>query len=279
MANVAGSIDFPRLRRSNDLAWKWFSRADMHKNKYVKWIMELKKNPEQFKKSLPPSMRSAFAKDLKEMFYAAEIENDLITQYVPMIKHVLNKIVYRDIYRDELQSIGMIAIRNAIWQYRNVGIKASFKTYCFNSVFMRMTGEVSKIKTVSKRRNKKCTTTLYTDINKDVKFHDLAVAVHTHTDIETTEVFQKVLEDMKLKEDEKYLFNLLVNRSRTVRGQEIWYQPYLDNFKHCFPKGRLSKEAVRLRILKLQKTFWSHWHSVQGLEMPVMPKPKMGVAI
>lgn len=279
MKIVKANVDFNRLRRSNDLAWKWFARTKLHKNKYINWVFNLKKNPQEFKNTLSPSMKSAFAKDLKELFYAAEIENDLISQYVPMVTHILKKVTYKEIYKDELSSMGLIAIRNAVWQYRNIGYKCSFTTYCHSSVFMRITGEISKLRTIYRRRAKRCTMTLYSDINNDVKFNDIALSLDKDTGMETAEILNKTIELMNLKKEEKYLLNLLINRSGAIRGQEIWYQPYLNNCKKSFPNGRLTKEAVRLRVLKLQKNFWINWHIAQGLEVPVMPKPRMAVAI
>jgi DNA-directed RNA polymerase specialized sigma subunit len=279
MEEVYGNVDINRLRRSNDLQWKWFSRTENYKNQYIKWILDLRKNPEEFKKTLSPAMKSAFSKDLKEMFYAAEIENELVTQYAPMVTHILKKVTYRVTQEDELISIGFIAVRNAVWQYRNIGVKCLFKTYCHNSVFMRITGEISKINTLFRRRAKKCTMTLYSDINNDIKFNDIAISSDEDTSMETTEILNKTIELMNLKKEDKYLFSLLINRSKSQRGEEVWYQPYLNNCKNTFPKGRLSKEAVRLRILKLQKNFWINWHVAQGLDVPVMPKPRMGIAI
>jgi DNA-directed RNA polymerase specialized sigma subunit len=279
MKIVVANVDYNRLRRSNDLAWKWFDRTKLHKNKYINWVLNLKKNPQEFKDTLSPSMKSAFSKDLKELFYAAEIEDALVSQYVPLVHHILKKVSYRQTHEDELLSIGFIAIRNAVWQYRNVGVKCGFTTYCHSSVYMRITGEISKLKTIFRRRAKKCTMTLYSDINNDIKFNDIAVCSDEDRNSETAEILNKTIELMNLKSEEKYLFNLLINRAGAIRGQEVWYQPYLNNCKKSFPNGKLTKEAVRLRVLKLQKNFWINWHIAQGLDVPVMPKPKMAVAI
>ena len=251
----------------------------MNKNNYIKWIINLKKNSEEFKKTLSPSMKSAFAKDLKEMFYAAEIENDLILQYLPLITYILKKVDFNGVYRDELQSMGMIAIRNSIWQYRNIVTKCTFKTYCYKSVFMRITGEISKHRTLLKRRNKKCTMTLCTDIGVDVEFNNIASYKEKENNTETLEILKKCIQKMQMKEDEKYLLNLLINRVKKNKGQDTWYKPYLDNFKHLLPNNKISKEGMRQKIFRLQKKFWVNWHKVQGLDIPTMPKPKMAGTI
>ena len=271
--------DIEKLRRSNDLQWKWFLRTNQYKNNYISWVLELHKNPEIFKKTLRGSYKSAFTKDLKEMFYAAKVENEIISGYMAMIGFVLKKIKHTESQYDELYSIGMIAIRNCIWQYRNIGVKCSFTTYCHNSIWMRIKGERFKGETKFNRRKKYTTISYSTDIGEKFDLESFASKAKDLGIDESSEFMEKLKEKLNLKEDEAYLFECLLNRPNIKRGEGVWYKTYVEKYKHTFPKNKITKEGVRLRTLKLQRKIWHNWHVLQGLPVIEMPKPKMKASL
>ena len=271
--------DIVRLRRSNDLQWKWFLRTNQYKNNYIGWIMNLRKNPEIFKNTLAPSFKSAFTKDLKDMFYAAEVENDIITSYTAMVKYVLNKLKFNENSYDDLFSLGLISIRNCIWQYRNIGIKCSFTTYCHNSIWMRLKGDLFKDDAKFKRRKKYTIIMKTADMNENFNLENLPSSSKEAEIDESSEFLEKLKNKLNLKEDEKFLFECLVKRPYLKKGQGVWYKPYAEKFKHTFPNQKISKEGIRLRTLKLQRKIWYHWHVLQGLPVEEMPKPKMALSL
>jgi hypothetical protein len=84
---------------------------------------------------------------------------------------------------------------------------------------------------------------------------------------------------MNLKEDEKYLFYLLIERTNHKKEDGVWYKSYLEKFKHCFPNSKITKEGLRQRVLKLQKKVWLQYRDMNNLPFQEMPKPKMKTAI
>jgi hypothetical protein len=276
---VEDICDMARLRRSNDLAWKWFSRTGLYKNQYIPWVINLQKEPNAFKSSLSPSFKSAFTKDFKEMFYAAEVENDIIKQYDRMVHYCMKKIRHIPCQEDDMYSTGLITIRNCIWQYRNLRIKCSFTTYCHNSVWMRMSGDLCKQRMLFKKRSKEGVIRSSTDISEEFDLENIAGSFGAVHDDETKDLITALISRMNLKEDEKYLFYLLIERTNHKKEDGVWYKSYLEKFKHCFPNSKITKEGLRQRVLKLQKKVWFQYRDMNNLPFQEMPKPKMKTAI
>lgn len=265
-------VDFVALRNANDLLLKWASRQPIPvgKNAFVQWCLRLWKNPEACKQNLPIRYRSAFAKDCSKMFYAAAVEDAIINQYYAMVFHIMNKLQIPDQHRDEYLSVGLNTIRYAVWQFRNHKISCNFTTWCHNNIFMRIKGEYQK--SIAKIRRRKATVTLATDIDKNYKLHDFAV-VSTNNNFEEEDVktlFQNVISKAKLNDSEKFMLECFMKRHDKIymEGKRIWYQEYLERYAHHSKSGKLTKEAVRLRLMKLQKKLWSAWHAVQKKPIP-----------
>jgi hypothetical protein len=278
MATVQDICDVEKLRKSNDLAFKWFKRTGLPKKDYLSWALNCWKNPEEFKKTLAPHYKSAFTKELKVLFYAAEVENDVIKQYEHMITFVLKKIRFVENQREDLTAIGLIAIRNACWQFRSVktkfGGKCGFTTFCHNSIYMRLTNEISKQRTYKKRRDARAIISLESDMGKfnidNVRTNSLDKMVQ---DDETKELLCRLIVSANLDESEMYLFSCLKTRLEIDQHSEekVWYKPYVQKYSHTFPNGRISREGLRLRVLKLQRKLWFHLHKIQNLPICEMP--------
>lgn len=280
MNTINDICDVDKLRKSNDLAFKWFSRTGLPKKDYLKWVINCWKNPHEFKKTLTPSMRSAFAKDIKNMFYAAQIENDVILQYENMIPYVLKKLRHDVNMFEDLRAHGLHAIRNCCWQYRSIKARfvaqCGFTTFCHNSIFMRIRSEISKVRTVNNRRQKKFK--ICTESNLGTKFSlsafkEMRLEEDSFAEQEKDSLYQNLISRAKLDEQEMFLLNCLVARTEIDNNSEvkIWYAPYLKKYQHTFPNGRISREGVRLRVLRLQRKLWFHLNVVNKLPQTEMP--------
>lgn len=260
-------VDFVLLRQANDLLLKWANRQKepVTKNCFVKWCIRLWQNPELCKKQLPINYRSAFAKDCVKMFYAADVEEVIINQYYAMIFHVMNKLRIPDDSRDEYLSIGMNTIRYAVWQFRNHKIRCNFTTWCHNNIFMRIKGEFKKSMAKITRRNR--SVRLATDIDANYKLHDYAIVFPNHDMVEeedTQNFFDKVVEKADLNESEKFMIDCFMKRHDKIymEGKKAWYQEYLEKYACTSVTGKLTREAVRLRLMRLQKKLWRAWYAV-----------------
>lgn len=272
--------DLNKLRKSNDLAFKWFCRTGLPKKDYLRWVINCWKNPEAYKKTLAPSMRSAFAKDIKNMFYAAEIENDVIKQYENMVAYVLKKVRYEQNMLEDLKAYGLHAIRNCCWQYRSVKARfvaqCGFTTFCHNSVFMRIRSELSKIRTKSRRRHKKFKICSESNFGPKFKLNSFGKCRTEHDffgEQEKDSLFNNLVTRANLDEQEMFLLNCLVARTEIDNNSEVkvWYTPYLQKYQHTFPHGKISREGMRLRVLKLQRKLWFHLNAVNELPQTEMP--------
>ena len=144
--NIHELVDFERLKKANDTWMKWLKYFGVPQKKYQRFILNIKKSPENFKKDVAVNYRSQFSKDLKTMFYAGEVEEILIKQYHALVLYVLKRMrVAFDRY-DEMITDGFLAIRSATWQYRTHKIKASFTTFVHNAIFCKFKGKLHKEK-------------------------------------------------------------------------------------------------------------------------------------
>jgi hypothetical protein len=278
MAAVHDICDVEKLRKSNDLAFKWFKRTGLPKNDYLSWVFNCWKKPEDFKKTLTPAYRSAFAKDLKILFYAAKVENDVIKQYEHMISFILKKISHSENQREDLIAIGLIAIRNTCWQFRTVktkfGGKCGFTTFCHNSIFLRLRSEMSRQRAYKKRCDARIIINLESDMNEfDINNVNIDSRKKIQEADETNELVSRLIASANLDEHEIHLFGCLRGRLEIDQHSEnkLWYSSYLQKYKHLFPNGKISREGLRLRVLKLQRKLWFHLHKVQNLPICEMP--------
>ena len=139
-------VDFEKLKKCNDICFKWSKKFKVKKMYYAKFMWKVFKNPKSFLDRLKPQFHAQFLKDCKNMFYAAEVEEILINQYSAMVVNIMKRMrIQYNNFEDYLND-GYMAIRSAVWQYRTYKIKASFTTYAHRSVFMRIRGILHKQK-------------------------------------------------------------------------------------------------------------------------------------
>ena len=284
MAGAEDVCDVLKLRKCNDLLWKWFIRTGQRKGQYYNWVIECWKNPEQFKKTLPINMRSAFAKESKTMFYAADIESDMIAQYQALVSHVMKRLRYNPQEHDDLFAVGLHAIRKACWQFRTVSIKCNFTTFCFSSVYMRLRGELSKKHVLKVRRDKKALFSYANELPENFSIENFSENRPSldHTELDETDVLvQNIIKKAGLENHELFLFHLLLKRGDHVpsEGNRLWYSSYFQRYQHTFPKGKITRQGFHQRLLQLQQKIWFVYHVLQKKQVPVMPNFKMRLAI
>jgi len=284
MAGVEDICDIAKLRKCNDLLWKWFVRTGQNKRQYYKWVINCWKDPASFKKTLPINMRSAFAKDSKTMFYAADVESDMIIQYQAMVSHIMKKLRYSSQDHDDLYVVGLHAVRMACWQFRTVSIKCNFTTFCFSSIYMRLCGELSKKSVLKLRRDKKATLSFANELHQDFNIEKFVENRPTldHTEVDETEVLiENIIKKAALEGHELYLFKLLLKRANHTpsEGNKVWYSSYFEKYKHTFPNGKITKQGFHQRLVQLQQKIWFVYHVIEKKQVPIMPKFKMQRAI
>lgn len=284
MTTIHDICDVERLRKSNDLAWKWFCRSDADKRLFFSWSINLWKNPNEFKKTLSSAMKSAFSKDLKNMFYANEIESLVIAQYHAMVKFILKKIKHTEQEHDHLLNTGLNAVRISCWQFRTVGKKCGFTTFCHNSVFLRIKGDKNKEFITKKRRSEKFI--IFSQNEFDEKFDICQIQDKDFRNLkfdfeEAKEILAEVVKRAKLEEHELFLLESLIKRFDHIKSEDnnLWYSEYLKRYSNTFPNGRISREGLRQRVIKVQKKIWHHWHNIQKLPITEMPRLSLGKAI
>lgn len=140
------AINYEKLAESNKVTLKW-------RNALVERIKGRSKEPEvkAIKKLLPATnflgivsflkdnkkkaaaiLGSEFTKDYKKMFYAAEIENELIKQYVPAVYSVLRNKKFNPMYADDLLNDLLYSLREIVWRYNRKDLQ--FSTYAITSL-------------------------------------------------------------------------------------------------------------------------------------------------
>ncbi len=144
-------IDYAKLAKANNLVFKWRNKLKSHINKknikffsqtyglrpvsgtliYVKFFTKNYKEAVNI-------LGSEFEKEYKDLFYAFEIENDLIKQYQPAIyrygmqRLFSNKGKRNEYEVDELESYLLLCLRDCVWNYREENIK--FSTFAISSI-------------------------------------------------------------------------------------------------------------------------------------------------
>ena len=120
-------IDYERLIASNKLIHSWLQRLGMEKRQCYQFVRKCKEKQFDFN-SNEQDMRE-LEHDAEKIIYVAEIENELIQQYVPMIYAVARK--FKTKVSDDLFSQSLSCIRKSIYYFNG---SSSFKTFCYGGV-------------------------------------------------------------------------------------------------------------------------------------------------
>lgn len=171
------AIDYKKLARSNTINLKWrdklinkirsnykdpkikLLKASLPAVNFFGMMMFFKNNKKEAAKLFGPN----FLKDYKDMFYAAEIENELIKQYIPAIYSILRNKKINPILFDELINQMICGFREVVWRFNREDLQ--FSTYAITSLKNNFCYEISNL--TNKKKNKFQRSVLVTDKLKD----------------------------------------------------------------------------------------------------------------
>lgn len=238
-------FDFCRLRKANDLLLKWSLRFSVHKYDFLRFCFKLQSEMEFKKLQLPVNMRGQFAKDCKSMFYASEIEEALVSQYIPMIHSIVKKFsVLPDQYEDHI-SEGLMAVRCAVWHFRTHKNKATFITFCHSSISKRIKWYRSKIFKKSSRRNSKCKIVLTSDLPSEMNIDAIKLTNEEyHENVFCSNIIDGLIKACGLSDEDKFLIESYIKREDL---SECWYRKYNETYT---PKTR---QGIHYQLNKIQQ--------------------------
>jgi len=239
--NISSLVDFERLRKSNDLCQKWAKRFKIKKNFYVGFITKLHKDPNSFLSKVSSRYKNQYIKDCNAMFYAAEVEELLLEQFAPMIIYVFKRLRVSYDLHDELTTWGYLAIRSAVWQFRSHESNASFQTFVFNSIYMRIKGVLHKMSKKTKSRKYK----IYYEseiVKQNCEIEFLGMSKDYSKNLENiSEQVKEIAKKCCLTEQETLLLMLFVNKRK---DEPVWYGEYRKKYINEKTKKQLSRQSI-----------------------------------
>ncbi len=253
------NVDFDRLKESNDLCHKWADHFNIASNYYIKFIIDLYKNINKFVVLLEQEKQIELINDHKIMFYSIEVEDILVKQFYHTVPHFIKKLKIKDSLYDHYLSVGLCAVRNAVWNYKTHESNASFFTFCCHGVFIRLSREGSKLVS-AKKRKKNINMIFESDLSNEVNNFSLAQfsgAKITLDNEESEEVtksfFESLIEESGINEDEKFLISEYMNRG--VSGKN-WSTKYMEMYFEKY-KSTLSRQTIYNKLYAAQRKIWS----------------------
>jgi hypothetical protein len=149
MANYI--CDFVRLRASNALLYKWSIYFKIHNGHYLNFVYTLEQNKESLLKQIKNAIKKKeFLKDFNAMFFAKEVENDVIRQYMPVVFNVMRRFnVKNDAAWETIFDVAVSALRGSVWRYRLDTTK--FLSYAMTGVVCAVRGAVFHQKEIANR--------------------------------------------------------------------------------------------------------------------------------
>jgi hypothetical protein len=248
---IEEEVDFERLKKCNEICMKWSRQFNVVRNDHVVFCTEMMKDLSSYRDKLPEEYRSEFSKDCQIMFYAAKVENILISQYHAMVHNILRRLVIAIDERDHYETDGLLAIRNAIWGFIEHETKATFSTYVYNSIFNRIRG--IRFKEYEKRMRRGNKFNLIRQSDFDEKFHLDMHAITKDKDNDNFINLENELDELakkcSLSEEESYMLQCFANR---INGQSAWYQTFNEKYQN------VCKKTIRNQLRKLQRKIFIH---------------------
>ena len=240
-SNINELVDFEKLKKCNDICFKWSQKFKIKKNHFAKFMWSIFKNPEKIHPKLKQNQKEKFIEDCKTMFYAAEVENILIEQYSAMVYNIMKRMRVSYDNFDEYVTDGFMAVRSAVWQYRTYKIKASFTTYAHKSIFMRIRGKLHKEKL--KRLKNKFTISCESDYeSKEFNLENINLRKDYSANLENIDdQITELSKKCSLSEQETMLLISFANRRIDV---PTWYEQYRQKYINPKTKVSFSRQSV-----------------------------------
>ena len=253
-------VCFENLKAANSLLSYWAKYFKITQHKQLQFFIDMMKNKEKYIEKLPENKKKKFKKDFATMFYAYDVENVLLNQFIHVVPNVIKRLKISQNHVEDYRSEGLLAIRRAIWSYKQHEMNTSFMTYCYKGVLLRLSGEGSKI-ILRKNRKKNKITALASEIcsekGREDKIMSSAVSrevsgIEKVIESENSEIINNILHQVNLDADEKYLISNYMMRDQIDNN---WNNKYLEYYKSKYNKS-ISKQAVHNKLFKIQRKLW-----------------------
>lgn len=240
-------VDFKLLQKGNGLLAKWSERLGAKKKEFLRFCFSLQTRLQEHKSSLPKNLVGQFCKDMKVMSYAQQVEEELIKQYTPMVHSIVRKLPIHPEQYDDLITEGLMAVRSAVWYYRQHQKNANFTTFCHCSITKRIKWYRSKQYKKQSRRSKKAKVLNCCDLPSDFEMERLNsyMVELPDPDMEPTAVIiDRIIKACEFNEEDLFLIKSYVGREE---ADECWYKEYNRRFT---PKTR---QGVHYQLNSIQR--------------------------
>jgi DNA-directed RNA polymerase specialized sigma24 family protein len=241
------TVDFKLLQKGNGLLAKWSEKLGTKKKEFLRFCFSLQTRLREHKASLPKNLLCQFCKDMKVMSYAQQVEEELIKQYTPMVFSIVRKLPIQPDQYEDLITEGLMAVRSAVWYYRQHQKNASFTTFCHCSITKRIKWYRSKQYKKQLRRNKKAKVLNCCDLPSDFemeRFNSYMVELPDPDMEPTALIIEKIIKACELNEEELFLIKSYVGRGE---ADECWYKEYNRRYT---PKTR---QGVHYQLNSIQR--------------------------
>ena len=264
-------FDFAKLIAANILCLKWADHFKKGKKKYHIFVNELRNNATPYMELLSPTKKKEFEKDLKVMFYAAEIENELITQFIPIIFYVCRRFnIFKPERVQEIYDQGLVSLRHSVWRYsKDV---CTFKTFASNGLLGYIGGYLSHEKNAKTFKKNQ----IYINIkplnlenknSQDFDCHPISKFESAETLLERKEdeiTFDYLARKANLTEEEIVLLTIYMERDY-VPENFTWRKIYMKKYKTKFGKA-ICKTTVSQKVNVIKKRLLQAVISLKGEE-------------
>lgn len=240
-------VDFQLLQKANGLLLKWSGRLGIKKKEFLKFCFSFKSRIMEYRSSLPRNLLSQFSKDMKVVSYILEVEESLIVQYTPMVHSIIRKLPIQPDQYEDLVTEGLMAVRSAVWYYREHHKKANFTTFCHCSITKRIKWYRSKAYRKQARRNNKVKMVNSCDLPAEIELDQLTAYNPEMRDPEFDNVIgliDKIIKACNLNDEELFLIRSYLGRQDK---NECWYSEYNRRY---LPKTR---QGVHYKLNSIQR--------------------------
>lgn len=252
VAKDSVDVDFDLLIASNKLGHGWSNYFDVSCNRYMNFIIDIKKHPHVYLNRLDADDRDKLQSDLASMFYALEVEEYLVSKFYYTIFSVLKRMKISSTKYDDYISCAMLAIRTSVWTYRMTSIK--FSNYVYNGIYQRILGILTRESKSKKKLNKRkisvCNLSDLTGGDKDKEdWYEKAAEVLDKPFSDESELsMEDIICKAKLSKQEVELLQFYMMKDEGVHG---WSKMYREHVLKEYGES-LSKQGTASRLKNVQ---------------------------
>ncbi len=258
--------DFEKLRKANDLINKWYHRFKITQKYFMPFLCDIQKNYQKYYDLLPAKYKASFKKDYPNMFYAAEVENALVEQFVPMVISILKRLKVEEYYQEILYLDGLLSVRNSVWKFQTHKAKASFFSFAYNGCMSRIWSRRIKLREEYQAKRKKVGIYNESDYGTFSIHKNLDPRTRTPEDILISKFdydIDGLFSRAGLTDEEVELIELYMKRKDI--GCENWVSAYRQNNRKE-DGTEMSRQAIDNKIVHIQYKLWKLYSHENGLE-------------